>query len=1007
MLFVITQHTDQMFLRDDQALSRWANVFAKMDADQIRETLRRVEKDDQIASLAFVPSGEDQGITNSGAPFDPAQFEFANGRHVSGADMSEPYMGSVGAWCYCLRTEIRGGEGPLGTLYGEFIYDNFRSMIPQEFYSNNGVIYLMDADSGRFVVHPNNLAGTKGGNRNLKFFLEHNQVTDASMLEQIGEGIAHGDRMMIRLTLVGRPSYMYFWPTGEGRHYLVGYVPEDSITSLSDSVTMTIVFMMALLAALFLILTGAYVIYHRYRRKIEAERAQEQEEHMRQVSQALELAQSANRFKSIFLSNMSHDIRTPMNAIIGFSTLLMRDADNPQKVREYTRKVSASSQHLLSLINDVLDMSKIESGKMVLNVSQFDLADVVTAVDTVIRPQAAAKKQTLEVSVSGLRYETLLGDETRINQILINLLSNAVKYTQEGGHIDFIIQGFQAPGQFQGLQIVVRDNGYGMTPEYCERIFDAFSRAENSTTNKVQGTGLGMAITKSTVELMGGTIHVDSTYGEGSTFTVRLELRIPEGAADASFWEAAAPDLLEGCHFLAAEDNELNAEILRELLEMQGASCDIVENGKLAAGALAAAMALGAAGCGGGNEIKREEAAAARTVQLFGPNTRAALSKAVEDMSPAERMYAMSEQNSGVVIDFNTYQAEDYQDKTYDQVCLDRVRSHMGDDLMLMNADVISALGKEGLLPDLSGMEAASRLRDCVLTANTINGELVAIPQEIVAYGLFCNVELFEKYGLALPETPEDLLHCCEVFQENGIQYPIGANRWRLELFVLSQGFAEMYINGDPSSEIEALNKGEARLRDYMRPGLEYLQLLFDRGYIDYKTAYTYEAMDEAPKFLAQETPIVMSYQGAAAPERNYGSLDFRMEVIGIPSALGQVPVLSISGSCIPKDAPQKENALALFEQMLSEEILVDYVNSNGSISPFKGELEGLKVQENSARLSESVNSDYYVLATNGNLNIELWGNTCVIVQHLMAGATVEECLAEFDALQDAAVRQS
>lgn len=192
MLFVITQHTDQMFLRDDQALSRWANVFAKMDADQIRETLRRVEKDDQIASLAFVPSGEDQGITNSGAPFDPAQFEFANGRHVSGADMSEPYMGSVGAWCYCLRTEIRGGEGPLGTLYGEFIYDNFRSMIPQEFYSNNGVIYLMDADSGRFVVHPNNLAGTKGGNRNLKFFLEHNQVTDASMLEQIGEGIAHG-----------------------------------------------------------------------------------------------------------------------------------------------------------------------------------------------------------------------------------------------------------------------------------------------------------------------------------------------------------------------------------------------------------------------------------------------------------------------------------------------------------------------------------------------------------------------------------------------------------------------------------------------------------------------------------------------------------------------------------------------------------------------------------------------------------------------------------------------
>ncbi len=428
---------------------------------------------------------------------------------------------------------------------------------------------------------------------------------------------------------------------------------------------------------------------------------------------------------------------------------------------------------------------------------------------------------------------------------------------------------------------------------------------------------------------------------------------------------------------------------------------------KLTAGVLAAAVALGAAGCGGEGTVKREEVTEARTVQLFGPNTRAALSKAVEDMSPAERMYAMAEQNSGVAIDFNTYQAEDYQDRTYDQVCLDRVRSRMGDDLLLMNADVILALGKEGLLTDLSGMQAAGRLRDCVLTANTVDGRLVAIPQEIVAYGLFCNVELFEKYGLALPETPEDLLRCCEVFQENGCEYPIGANRWWLELFVLAQGFADVYIGGDPSAEIAALNRGEARLRDYMRPGLEYLQLLFDRGYIDYKTAYTYEAMDEAPKFLAQETPIVMSYQGAAAPERNYSDLDFKMEVIGIPSARGQVPVLSISGSGIPEAAPRKENAFALFEQMLSEDVLVDYVSRNGSISPFKGEMEGLTVQESSARLSESVNSDYYVLATNGNLNVELWGNTCVIVQHLMAGATVEECLAEFDALQDAAVQQA
>ncbi len=421
------------------------------------------------------------------------------------------------------------------------------------------------------------------------------------------------------------------------------------------------------------------------------------------------------------------------------------------------------------------------------------------------------------------------------------------------------------------------------------------------------------------------------------------------------------------------------------------------------AGLLVPVLLAGLAGCGGdGEAVKRENVAQTRPVQLFGPNTRAALSKAVEDMSPAERMYALAEKESGVTIDFNTYQAEDYKDKTYDEVCLDRVRSGMGDDLLLMNADVISALGKEGRLSDLSGMEAASKLRDCALTANTIGGKLVAIPQEIVAYGLFCNVDLFKKYELELPETPEDLLHCCEVFQKNGIEYPIGANRWWLEIFVLAQGFSDMYINGDPAAEIAALNAGEAKLSDYMRPGLEYLQALFDKGYIDYKTAYTYEAMDEAPKFLVQETPIVMSYQGAAAPERNYGAPDFNMEVIGVPSDLGQVPVLSIAGSGIPEDAPHKDNALALFEEMFDEDILTDYVNANGSIPAVKTELEGLRPLKCSKRLSDSVDAGDYVLATNASLNVELWGNTCTIVQHLMAGASVEECLKEFDALQEA-----
>ncbi len=308
------------------------------------------------------------------------------------------------------------------------------------------------------------------------------------------------------------------------------------------------------------------------------ERIRELEEQAEQMRNALEAAESANRAKSAFLSNMSHDIRTPMNAIIGFSALLMRDADNPGKVREYTRKVIASSQHLLSLINDVLDISKIESGKMVLNISEFELADMITAVDTVIRPQTNAKDQAFDVYVKGLLHEQFIGDETRINQVLINLLSNAVKYTQEGGRIRLKVVGEQpASRKFQNLTISVEDNGYGMTPEYCEKIFDAFTRADNNTTRKVQGTGLGMAITKNIVEMMGGTIEVHSELGRGSIFIVRICLRIPDKNSDAKFWEQYGIS-----NILVVDDAQEVCENIKNLMADTGVHIDYALSGEQA-----------------------------------------------------------------------------------------------------------------------------------------------------------------------------------------------------------------------------------------------------------------------------------------------------------------------------------------------------------------------------------------------------------------------------------------
>ncbi|MCM1102679.1 MAG: response regulator [Clostridium sp.] len=255
------------------------------------------------------------------------------------------------------------------------------------------------------------------------------------------------------------------------------------------------------------------------------------------LSEALNMAQMANKAKSTFLGSVSHDIRTPMNAIMGFLPLLEEEADHPEQVREYTRKVSAASRHLLGLINDVLDMNKIESGAAALTISELNLAEIVDEINTIIRPQADAKKQKFEISVLSLTNEHLLGDKLRISQILINILSNAVKYTQDGGYIKLTVEELQRMSDgYSRIQFTIRDNGQGMSREYQKILFEPFSREQNTAWNKTPGTGLGMTITKSLVDLMHGSIKVTSSPGKGSTFVVELGLRSQNRADDPAFW---------------------------------------------------------------------------------------------------------------------------------------------------------------------------------------------------------------------------------------------------------------------------------------------------------------------------------------------------------------------------------------------------------------------------------------------------------------------------------------
>ncbi len=256
------------------------------------------------------------------------------------------------------------------------------------------------------------------------------------------------------------------------------------------------------------------------------------------LKEALRAAEDANRAKSDFLSNMSHDIRTPMNAVIGFSTLLEQSYNKPEKVLEYSRKINSSGQHLLGIINDILDMSKIESGKITLNLSEFKLSELIDDVSAVIMPLVKAKNLDFRLRTYDLRHEDYLGDKLRLTQILNNILSNAVKYTPEGGSVDFSIRSAGSKSAaIEDITFTVRDTGIGMSQEFLKVIYEPFERAESMLTAKVQGSGLGMAITKNLVDLMGGTIDVKSKQGEGTVFTVHIQLRHVQHVDDGQFWK--------------------------------------------------------------------------------------------------------------------------------------------------------------------------------------------------------------------------------------------------------------------------------------------------------------------------------------------------------------------------------------------------------------------------------------------------------------------------------------
>lgn len=487
----------------------------------------------------------------------------------------------------------------IGTLYDHSKLD---SMLSVKSYNGNAYLFMLDNDGN--ITYTNQIEDKFFRN----YFLLKHLKGDQAITEEEADSLQKkldGREQGVELLGSDKPYYLGYCPIENNNTMLICIVEKSVVDNVLEDYQKTIVFETILMAG-FILLLFVGLFYSISRRSLAEQKAEyekrnneiqthamkEMEESNKKLkkakditTEALQTAENANKAKTDFLSNMSHDIRTPMNAIIGMTSLIRYDAGNKDKVIEYADKIDISSQHLLGIINDVLDMSKIEAGKTVFKYNDFSILNFIQEINTLFRSQIDEKKQTLTIIKENIRHEWVNGDQIHLMQIFSNLLSNAVKYTQEGGKIQFLIEECETKSSvYAKYRFLVSDNGMGMSADFKETIFDPFTRAESSMTNKIQGTGLGMAITRNLVKAMGGTIDLESELGQGSCFEVFIDLRIAENrtVALAAQEEIAEPDsnTLKGMRFLCAEDNELNAEILMELLKIEGAECTICENGE-------------------------------------------------------------------------------------------------------------------------------------------------------------------------------------------------------------------------------------------------------------------------------------------------------------------------------------------------------------------------------------------------------------------------------------------
>ncbi len=578
----VTNEVVSKFRRDSDILNAMAATISQADNFDINETMSIVQANAilletmQVRVLMadgriLVPDNSDGiiKVRDVSAYSDKLSFEeeAAKGEHVSNREYDltghKPILrhfvpiiqdGETAALLY--------GVTDLETLPDSLNIDNI--------YNASASVYIVDTKSGDFILdtYPaheelSNIADFESTNTQLetKGGMNWEEYTDDLM--NMGTGC-----VIFRTPLTDGWDYMYYAPAGINDWAIAVEVPEKEAFASVFSVR-RICIVLAVLLAIIVILYYIWVSRN-------ASHITKQAVEQAVLTEKLRKAEAADRAKSTFLSNMSHDIRTPMNAIIGFTTLVQTNLDNREKAQEYLKKIISSSNHMLSLINDVLDMSRIESGKLNIEEKECSISDIFRDLRNILQTQMHSKQLNFYMDTVDVVDEDIYCDKLHVNQVLLNLLSNAIKFTPAGGSVALTIrQKPSAPKGYGSYEIKVRDTGIGMSQDFIKHIFEPFERERNSTASGIQGTGLGMAIAKNIIESMGGTIEVQSEQGKGTEFTINIDFRLQHNPKRVETVKE-----LQGMRALVVDDNFDTCDSVSKMLRQIGMRSEWVLHGR-------------------------------------------------------------------------------------------------------------------------------------------------------------------------------------------------------------------------------------------------------------------------------------------------------------------------------------------------------------------------------------------------------------------------------------------